>query len=554
MAIIQYPGTNFHDINLDWVLEQVKNLLTEWGETRTDWENLLADNTEFKSTLENEWDSFHDYIISHIDEDVPAEVVAEINRMASDGRLLAIITADPTGEGSALSDAVGGWISTHLHPEPTDVMIDDSLTVPRAAADAKAAGDAIADLKGAFDEITETIYSTNIFDQENATTTNGKYLNYNTGNEGTLVTSCYINDYIPIEPETQYIGSVFSKENGQFLGGYAYMTCFYNQSKEFISGVEVPSASAGQFTTPANAYFMRFSLAITSWEAYNFMFEKGTTRTQSYVPYSETIIIDYPIIIVDPNGKGDYTSIRDAVNNAADGSTIIVMPGTYVENVKAWTKEIHIIGISRDVCILKDTSGNYSTPPLEIGAGSVENMTIIELANGAGTENLGAYAVHVESNNLYNKTLLIKNCYIWSDSSSAVGMGLRGGCSVRFEDCEIICAGARNSTGAGPIYFHDADASAYWGTANVYLHNNVLRNTASSLFSMLTINSIHPENTTYMHIMYNIFVRSDTPALPQKYNTWNTGGVTGDGWNGLNKMYLASDCFGNNQSDMTYTD
>ena len=133
-------------------------------------------------------------------------------------------------------------------------------------------------------------------------------------------------------------------------------------------------------------------------------------------------------------------------------------------------------------------------------------------------------------------------------------MGLRGGCSVRIEDCEIICAGARASTGAAPIYFHDADAQAYWGTANLYLKNNVLRNTSSSLFSMLTINSIHKENTTYMHVMYNIFVRSKTPSLTQKYNTWNTSGNTDkDGWNGLSHMYLEDDSFGNNQAELNYS-
>ena len=157
MAIIQYPGTNFHDLNLDWMLQQVKNLLTEWGETRTDWDNLLADNTEFKATLENEWDSFHDYILAHIDEDVPAEVVAEINRMAENGELLALITED-TGEGSALSDVVGQWLSTHLTPE-TEVVIDDSLTIQGAAADAKTAGDAISELKGALNVIEEKMLS-----------------------------------------------------------------------------------------------------------------------------------------------------------------------------------------------------------------------------------------------------------------------------------------------------------------------------------------------------------------------------------------------------------
>lgn len=146
MAIVQFPGTNFHDLNLDWMLEQIKNLLTEWGETRTDWENLLADNTEFKSTLENEWADFREYIITHIDETVPAEVAAEIMRMTDDGSLLAIITADPTGEGSALSDAVSAWMNGHITQE-VGYVLDDSLTEPTMAAQAKATGDAIRDLK-----------------------------------------------------------------------------------------------------------------------------------------------------------------------------------------------------------------------------------------------------------------------------------------------------------------------------------------------------------------------------------------------------------------------
>ena len=135
----EYPASNFHDLNLDWLLEQMKNCLAEWQETKEDWQELSADNAEFKEYVTNYFDNL----------DVSDEIGAKIDELVEDGTLLEIITADPTGEGSALSDAVGGWISTHLHPEPTDVMIDDSLTVQGAAADAKAAGDAIADLKGA---------------------------------------------------------------------------------------------------------------------------------------------------------------------------------------------------------------------------------------------------------------------------------------------------------------------------------------------------------------------------------------------------------------------
>ena len=412
----------------------------------------------------------------------------------------------------------------------------------------------ISDTNGRLVDITETVNTSNIFDQAKFTVTEGKYLNPSTGSDGTNASYCYTNEYIPIEPNTQYIGSSWSKSNYSRVGYYAEITCFYDSNKAFIGGTSVATANYGVFTTPENAYYMRFSCGLSPWNSRWYMIEKGNTNPTSYVPYTEITKLKLPLNIVDINGNGQFTSISDAVLTLADGSAILVMPGTYEENVKAWAKEVHIIGLSREACILKDTSGNYASPPIEIGAGSVQNMTIIEESNGGGTESIGAYAIHVESNNLFNKKLLIRNCYIYSDSSSAIGMGLRGGCSVRIEDCEIICAGARASTGAAPLYFHDADGQPYWGVANLYLKNNVFRNTASSLFSMLTINSIHAENTTYMHVMYNIFVRSKTPALPQKFNTWNkSGNADADGWNGLSHMYLEDDSFGNNLSELNYS-
>lgn len=441
----------------------------------------------------------------------------------------------------------------------TDKLADGAITTAKladgAVTDAKLAQtggvlEEVADLKNAIDDITETVYSKNIFDKASYTITTGKYLNYTNGNVGTNADYCYVNDYIPVESSTQYYMTVWN-QNGNLAGAFNGFTLFYDENKAFISGL---SGNNNPITTPATAKYIRISTSTNSYNTYNYMLEKGSVNSPSYIPYSVISKLKLPITIVDINGNGDFTSIASAVNTLSDGSAILVMPGTYEENVKAWTKEIHIIGIDREACVLKDTSGNYSTPPLEIGAGSIQNMSIIEVANGAGTESWGAYAIHIEDNNLFNKKLLIRNCYVYSDSSSAIGMGLRGGCTVRIEGCEIICAGARASTSAAPLYFHDADGQAYWGTANLYLHGNVLRNTASSLFSMLTINSIHAENTTYMHMMYNIFVRSKTPAISQKYNTWNTGGVTGDGWNGLNKMYLEDDSFGNNQTELNYSE
>ena len=41
------------------------------------------------------------------------------------------------------------------------------------------------------------------------------------------------------------------------------------------------------------------------------------------------------IIPVDDDGSSDYISIQTAVDNAKDGDTIIVYPGTYTENMDA---------------------------------------------------------------------------------------------------------------------------------------------------------------------------------------------------------------------------
>ena len=96
---------------------------------------------------------------------------------------------------------------------------------------------------------------------------------------------------------------------------------------------------------------MRISMGISGYNSNNYMFEKGSSASSQFVPYSVTHKLKMPLSIVDINGNGDFTSIANAVNTLPDGSAILVMPGTYVENVKAWTKEIHIIGFDREACV-----------------------------------------------------------------------------------------------------------------------------------------------------------------------------------------------------------
>ena len=36
----QYPGTNFHDLNLDWLLSEMKKLREEWEEWQAEHEEV----------------------------------------------------------------------------------------------------------------------------------------------------------------------------------------------------------------------------------------------------------------------------------------------------------------------------------------------------------------------------------------------------------------------------------------------------------------------------------------------------------------------------------
>lgn len=42
MAIYETPGTNFHDLNLDWLIGKMKELIAQWAETEQDWEGVQA--------------------------------------------------------------------------------------------------------------------------------------------------------------------------------------------------------------------------------------------------------------------------------------------------------------------------------------------------------------------------------------------------------------------------------------------------------------------------------------------------------------------------------
>lgn len=121
-----FPYLDTRDINLDWLLTNMKTLVQEWTEYQ------LSMNQQF-SNLSQAFQALHDFVTNYFDNlDVQEEINRKLSDMAESGELLTII--QPT-----IASETTDWLTDHI-TNPSSPPLDTSLTVAGAAADAKAAG------------------------------------------------------------------------------------------------------------------------------------------------------------------------------------------------------------------------------------------------------------------------------------------------------------------------------------------------------------------------------------------------------------------------------
>lgn len=113
----QFPYSNFHEMNMDEILKIIKTLQEEWNTTRTEW-------ASYKDFIDNYFANLN----------VSEEVLSAIRTLAVTGELNRII--DPV-----IVTETTNWLNEHI--TPTSPIVDDTLSIEGAAADAKATGDRI---------------------------------------------------------------------------------------------------------------------------------------------------------------------------------------------------------------------------------------------------------------------------------------------------------------------------------------------------------------------------------------------------------------------------
>jgi hypothetical protein len=253
--------------------------------------------------------------------------------------------------------------------------------------------------------------------------------------------------------------------------------------------------------------------------------------------------------IIAQDGTGDFTTISAGVEAAQSGDTLVVYPGIYNESISIIGKDINITGINKDLCIIMANTYLYSNATLFIGAGSVSNLTIYGTGNDnaqapqssdeiqlnenqivdniydvpeneiwEAQKNYRGYAVHVEQNYLYGKSLTFRNCRIISENSHCVGIGTRGESTITFDNCELIAMGE-----GGCLYMHDSSDRELGGVANLKITNSSL--TSYICPYILSFESIYPDvNTTYLTFQNNkltaVVYDNNTSYVDNNVNTF----------------------------------
>lgn len=118
------PGDPY-SYDLKWIVDKLKEAISLY------------------QPLNDKFDSLYDYVHDYFNNlDLTAEVQAIINQMEANGFFTALVSAIVTDSGT-IESTVTDWLADNVNPVGSAVVVDSSLTVQGAAADAKKTGELI---------------------------------------------------------------------------------------------------------------------------------------------------------------------------------------------------------------------------------------------------------------------------------------------------------------------------------------------------------------------------------------------------------------------------
>lgn len=312
----------------------------------------------------------------------------------------------------------------------------------------------------------------------------GHYYNYSTGNMSDNA-NYSATPFVMLKESTRY---TLENATGAHIA-------FYDDTYTYISGT-----LSTTFTTPSGCAYAHISIKTSEISG------AVLREVASGVSYGNTVTV--------AKSGGDFSTIQAAVDATTDADTILVFPGLYEEIVIVPDGGgRNIIGLDRENCIIKTTSGKYAECPLKIyGNFHIENLTLIATAEDAGgwsptwqpgdNTTFASYALHVDGSASANngKKGFVRNCTLYSECSHALGAGAQVGYTLTIENCEIV----RNTTDS------DYLNSSYEGAMGCHSPNTNVSDTGE-LFIMRDCTVVNKGQTKALQL-YKVYNTSPFEA------------------------------------------
>ena len=157
------PWTNLHDLNLDWIVNTMKQTVEQWiayriemnqkfedftEEINSDFNDFTTQINEWKTLIEDEFTDLQTYVQDYFDNlDLNESTRYVINQMIASGEFIQVLNP-------SIVSATEAWLASHV--TPTSPVVDNTLTITGAAADAKVTGDFILRYVGSVADISES--------------------------------------------------------------------------------------------------------------------------------------------------------------------------------------------------------------------------------------------------------------------------------------------------------------------------------------------------------------------------------------------------------------
>lgn len=211
----KYPYTDYHELNLDWFLSEFKNLVEIWARTQQDWISMQQyirdyfDNLNVQTEIDNKIEAmiqdgtFGAIVEPFVTAALPAMVAGQLPDVVA-AQIGAVVAAQidavvagqlPAVAATAAAAEVGAWLAEHIDPD-SGYVIDNTLTVSMAAADAKVAGTLIRENDSNIKNILEddNVYNSNELIFEMGSIHGQSYGNHGTSNN-TAFSLVKVNSY-----------------------------------------------------------------------------------------------------------------------------------------------------------------------------------------------------------------------------------------------------------------------------------------------------------------------------------------------------------------------